>query len=150
MTTHQQTLAAYFNSVLGLPPDATAWLLDLWASIQVFDDVADDDPVSLVDLRAAIWNCLVKMPSNPFFVANASNLLPVLATAFLKWTASDDAEREGRADARSFVWRASYYDVVLMVVLLCNPADVALAKSGLVMALYGEKYEDYRLEFPDA
>ena len=150
MTTHRQTLSDYFGSVLDLPPDAAAWLLDLWAAIQVFDDVADGDPVDRADLHAAIWNCLVKMPSNTFFAANSANLLPVVATAFLKWAASDDAERENRADARSFMWRASYYDVVLTVVLLCNPFDAALAKSGLVMALYGEKYEDYCLEFPHA
>ena len=150
MTDSRQTLLDYFDTVLGLPPDAAAWLLDLWDVIQVFDDVADGDTVSREDLHKTIWQCLVKMPSNSFFVANSANLLPVMATAFLKWVASDSAEREGRADARSFMWRASYYDVVLMAMLLCNRSETALVKSGLVMALYGEKFDDYRAEFPDA
>ena len=147
---HKQTISDYFKAVLELPPSACAWLLDLWDAIQVFDDVVDGDPVASADMRRVIWACLVQMPSNPFFAANSASLLPVMATAFLKWSASDDAERGGQADARSFMWRASYYDVVLAVVMLCHGYDAALAKSGAVMALYGEKYEDYCAEFSHA
>lgn len=147
---HKQTISDYLATVLELPPHARAWLLDLWDAIQVFDDVVDGDPVTGDDMRRAVWSCLVQMPSNPFFAANSASLLPVMATAFLKWAASDEAERAGKADAKSFMWRASYYDVVLAVVMLCHKYDAALAKSGAVMALYGEKYTDYCAEFSHA
>jgi hypothetical protein len=90
------------------------------------------------------------MPANSFFMANASQLLPALATAICKWKASDDAERSGRADEKSFVWRAAYYDIVLLTVLLCLGRESAMEKAGAVMALYGEDFAKYREEFPHA
>jgi hypothetical protein len=149
MTVFEQNLKNLFDSALELHADASTWLLDLWAVIQVFDDVADGDDVARKDLHDAVWRSLINMPTNPFFIANSGNLLPVLANAFLKWVASDDAERAGQADEKSFVWRAAYYDVVLMVVLLAQGKDAALAKAATVMALYGENFSDYRKEFPD-
>jgi hypothetical protein len=149
VTPSEQSLKNLFENALGLPPDAATWLLDLWAVTQVFDDVADGDNVARKDLHDAIWRTLVNMPSNPFFTANSGNLLPVLANSILKWVASDDAERAGQADEKSFVWRAAYYDVVLMVVLLAQGKDAALAKAATVMALYGENFSDYRREFPN-
>ena len=56
------------------------------------------------------------MPQNPFFARHAGTLLPVLSTMVLKWQASDRVEREGNADARSFTWRAGYYELVLIAV----------------------------------
>jgi hypothetical protein len=93
---------------------------------------------------------LVTFPGNPFFVANASALQTALATAILKWEASHTAERTNMADERSFMWRAAYYDIVLLVVLLCQGYESAMAKAPSVMALYGEKFLDYRAEFPNA
>lgn len=148
MTPSEITLQRLFDEGLGLPPEATDWLLAVWAVFQVFDDVADGDEVRRADLHDAIWNTLVRMPSNPFYIANSGTLLPIMASAILKWVASDDAERAGKADEKSFVWRASYYDIVLLVVLLAQGKDAALAKAATVMSLYGETFEDYRKEFP--
>lgn len=138
------------QKVLALPAPAIEWLLMLWGAIQVFDDVADGDPVERDDLNAAIWNTLVGMNQNPFWIANAHNLSPVVATMILKWQASDHAERTGRADARSYVWRAGFYDVVMMVVALCHGTKYATDTAHLVMALYGETLEDYMKEFSHA
>jgi hypothetical protein len=113
-------------------------------------DYADGDAVSRQELDALIWNALVALPCHPFFVAHAHTLGVALSTAILKWQASDRAEREGLADARSFVWRASYYDVVLVVLNLCYGPTVAQSKAHLVMGLYGEKLDDYLKEFDHA
>ena len=147
MTDAARDLAIHFQQ-LELPPDAATWLLDLWHAIQTFDDIADGDPVSRQDLDLLIWKTLVAMPVNPFFRANVADLQPVVAAAFLKWKASDDAERNGRADARSFAWRAAYYDLVLIVILLCQGPVSAIEKAESVMKLYGEDYAKYREEFP--
>ena len=136
--------------VLALPAPAIDWLLMLFEAIQVFDDVADGDPVEREDLNAVIWNTLVGMNQNAFWIANSHSLAPVVATMILKWQASDQAERAGQANAKSFVWRAGYYDVVLMTVALCHGTQQATDKAQQVMELYGETFEDYMKEFDHA
>ena len=136
--------------VLALPAPAIDWLLMLFEAIQVFDDVADGDPVEREDLNAVIWNTLVGMNQNTFWIANSHSLAPVVATMILKWQASDQAERDGKADAKSFVWRAGYYDVVLMTVALCHGTQQATEKAQQVMELYGETFEEYMKEFDHA
>jgi len=138
------------EKVFALPPAAVEWLLSVYDAIQVFDDVADSDPVERSDLDATIWNTLVGMPSNQFFLQNASALIPALGTMILKWQASDKVEREGKADAKSFVWRAGYYDLVLLAVQLCHGVSAAHKVAHHVMDLYAETYEDYKKEFPNA
>jgi hypothetical protein len=133
-----------------LPASAVDWLMMLYEAIQVFDDVADGDPVDREDLNSTIWNTLVGMGQNPFWQVNQQTLAPIVASMILKWQGSDEAERAGKADARSFVWRAGYYDVVLMVVALCHGTKAATAHAQQVMHLYGEKLEDYLVEFHDA
>ena len=111
------------------------------------DDVADGDAVPRSDLDVAIWTSLVTMPANPFYVANFQSLQAALALLVLKWKASDDAERAGQADARSFIWRAAYYDLVLLVVLLTKGHATAMKDAVKVMHLYGETLPEYLKEF---
>lgn len=144
----RDSLRSHFTDLLDLPPAAVEWLLDVWTLIQMLDDVADGDPVSRADLDAAIWAALVTMPANPFFLANAAALQTGLAQLVLKWQASDDAERQGQADARSFVWRAGYYDLVLLAVLLTKGHAGAMKDAMSVMHLYGETLHEYLKEFP--
>jgi len=141
-------LEEHFTNTLDLPPAAVDWLLDLWQVIQVFDDAHDGDPVG--DVMPALWAALVSMPGNPFYVANAAALQGAVATAILKWHAANEAEDAGEADERSFVWRAAYYDVVLLVVLLCYGQTEALRLAPVVMLMYGEPFAAYREEFPNA
>jgi len=68
----------------------------------------------------------------------------------LKWQASDTAERDGQANAKSYMWRAGYYDLVLMAVSLVHGAGFATLHGHHVMALYGETFEDYMKEFSNA
>lgn len=133
-----------------IPPVAVEWLLMLWGSIQAFDDYADADPVDRKALDALIWNTLVAMPQNAFFAQHAGSLTPIVASMVLKWQASDTVERKGEIDARSFVWRAGYYDVVLMVFQLVHGPALAKAHAHDVMRLYGESFEDYKKEFENA
>lgn len=144
-----EDLKEHFQTALALPPDAVQWLLDLWRVIQMLDDVMDSDPVERQELNSTIFLALVGLPANPFFQSYSANLLPVLATSILKWQASDTAERDKKADAKSFVWRAAYYDVVMLVVLLCHGVEKATCASSYVMAMYGETLDDYLKEFPN-
>jgi hypothetical protein len=147
VSTHLESLRANLEGYFQLPPSAVEWLLMLFNSIQVFDDVADGDIVCRGELDKCIWDTLVAMPMNQFFCVNASTLLPVVAVNYLKWQASDRAERSGDADAKSFVWRAGFYDICMIVVQLCHGIEKAIQLSSDVMRLYGENFEDYRKEF---
>ena len=53
--TGTDSLRQNLQQVLMLPAPAIEWLLMLWNAIQVFDDVADGDPVERSDLDAATW-----------------------------------------------------------------------------------------------
>ena len=48
------------------------------------------------------------------------------------------------------MWRAGYYDLVLMAVSLVHGAGFATLHGHHVMALYGETFEDYMKEFGNA
>lgn len=139
-----------FREALGLNGDAIEWLLMLYQAIQLFDDIADGDKIERTDLNAVIWNSLVGFHQNTFFLQNSHHLIPVIATAIMKWQASDKVEHNAQADAKSFVWRASYYDVVMAVVLIQHGPASAVELSDSVIQLYGEKYEDYMKEFGNA
>jgi hypothetical protein len=141
-----QYLVVHFQE-LDLPPEAIAWLLDVWQMIQALDDVADGDDIDRPRLDSTIWASLVTMPANPFYLANAQALQTGLALLVLKWQASDDAEREDKADARSFMWRAGYYDLILLVVLLTKGHAGAMKNAMKVMHLYGETLHEYLKEF---
>jgi hypothetical protein len=78
---------------------------------------------------------------------NSNVLAPVMASALLRWKASDLAEKSGNASALAFAWRASYYDVVLMAYQLINGAALAMENSATVLNLYGENFPEYLAEF---
>ena len=142
-------LNQHFNS-LEIPQDAIVWLLMIYEAFQVFDDYADGDKVERKDLDTLIWNTLIAIPQNPFFLKNSFALWPALSLAILKWQGSDTAERQGNADAKSFVWRAGYYDLVLLVCNLCHGPEWSIKNAHIIMGLYGETLEDYLKEFNNA
>lgn len=135
------------EKTFALPSSAVDWLMSLFHAIQIFDDYADGDPVSRKDLDKTIWETLASMPTNPFYLQHAFTLGPAVGMMILKWQGSDKAEREGKADARSYMWRAGFYDVVLAAVQCAHGPEVATLVSHQVMELYGETWEEYREEF---
>lgn len=124
---------------LNLPADAVEWLLDVWEVCQLLDDACDGDEIGRSRAEAAAWAIFVRMPANTFWRANMANLMPVLAVQVLKWQAANEAEDEGEADARSYMWRAGYYDLVLLVCQLCGLAQ----DPRFILSLYGESYFSY-------
>ena len=142
-------LQTHFQA-MGLPQDAQRFLLVVYEAWQVFDDFADGDAVKREDLNATLWNVFVGLPSNPFYQSHMPSLIPALGTGILKWLAADTAERAGEADEVSFVWRAGFYDLVVLVAQLALGAAEAMRLAPSIMKLYGEKFADYRKEFSDA
>lgn len=140
-------LKTHFEA-LGLPDDASEWMLGVWNLWQVFDDFADNGAVHRDEMDAALWFSQIGSCTNPFFMRNAGSLLPVLAVQIQKWQASDLMERAGQADERSYMWRAGYYDLLLLVTHLAT--GVTREKAAAVLSLYGETFQQYREEFPHA
>lgn len=143
-------LREHFDKILALPEEASDFLCNLFDAIQIFDDYADGDSVDRPALNYIIWYSFVGLNTDPFFKKHGDILMPLLGSAVLKWQASDMAERAGEANEVSFVWRAGYYDIVLMVVLLVHGPAIATEMAQVVMSLYGETYNDYREEFQNA
>ena len=144
--TPEQILEHSFET-LAFGPDASRWLMDVWRAIQVFDDMADGDEVARSDLDKAIWSSLVGLQLNPFHQANGAALVPVLALQILKWHGANSVEAERKPDARSFVWRAGYYDLVLMVACIIHGPERSAALSPVIMRMYGDGFAEYLEEF---
>jgi hypothetical protein len=123
---------------LGLPEDAQAWLLDLWNLTQVLDDAMDGDKPGKADVSRAVWAVFQNMPCNSFYQSRMSLLQPVLVLQLLKWEAANEAEAAGFRDARTYVWRAGFYDVVMMACHLCG-----INARREVMEMYGEPFAAY-------
>jgi hypothetical protein len=141
MKTGRESLEDLFTDGLKLSDDAAAYLLDVWDLIQFFDDVYDGDrPVGVYD---AVVTALIRLPCNAFHVKHSGQLTPLLHGAILKWIAANRAEADGRADARSFMWRAAYYDLVLFAFTVCHGHDQAVLCAETVLSLYGESFDDY-------
>jgi hypothetical protein len=131
----------------GLGHDAAQFVVIIYHFAQFFDDVADGDAIRREDLDLNVYNCFVGLNLNPFFAQNRLALLPVMDLILLKWHGSDDAERSGIADEKSFMWRAGFYDLLMTVVSICHGHDVAKEKAVDVMNFYGENLQDYKKEF---
>lgn len=144
------TLESDFRDTFELPEAAVNWLMMMYRSIQVLDDFADGDEVERSTLDRAIYELLIGIPKNTFFRQFDTELLPLVTTMVLKWQASDSAERQGKANEKSFVWRAGYYDLILVVLQICHGMEYAAINSAIVMEMYGEQYSDYMKEFNHA
>lgn len=136
--TAESDLSTHFDT-LGLPDAAKAWLLDLWTVIQVLDDATDGDRVAKDDAAKAVRAIFLTMPLNDFYRQNAAVLQPVIVLQMLKWEAANAVEAAGLASEKSYVWRAGYYDVVLMACQLCGIENAGHA----CMEMYGESFTDY-------
>ena len=135
----ESDLSANFTAI-GLPPEARAWLLDLWHVIQTLDDAQDGDKADNVGraARAIFWD----MPLNPFYQRFSTALQPVLMLAVLKWEAANAVEAAGEADEQSYMWRGEFYGVVLMACHLCGISAPVQA-----LRLYGETFQEYIAEW---
>lgn len=145
-----QSLHENLTKAFMLPESAVECLLIIFQASQVFDDVADGDIVTRTELDKTIWNIFVAIHKNEFWIENQNSLVPVVANFILKWQASDAVERDGKADEKSFVWRAGFYDIVLSCVQIHHGPDIAIKMAPYVMKLYAENFKDYMMEFNNA
>lgn len=132
----------------GLPLDAIVFLLKVWDAIQFLDDVKDGDRIENID--AGIYTLIVGLPSDEFLGRHREILSGALVTAYHKWQASNALEAQRRELDKCYMWRAGYYDLVMLVVSLCMSRQESEVIAPKVLALYGESREDYLQEFGSA
>ncbi len=147
MSLYELSVKSALIKDFNLPEDAVEYLCDVWSVIQFFDDAYDYDEVDLKDFDRVLWAVFVKIPQNPFYVRNSYQLSNCCSLQILKWHAANSVEKTGNHDYKSFVWRAGYYDLVLLVALMCLGPDKLAGIEHNILGLYGEDYEDYKAEF---
>ncbi len=130
-----------------LPNDSIEFLISLYISLQVFDDVKDLDHVNQDELDHTIWFLLTGIYTNKFAISHMHKLVPLLSNMVLKWHAANNAEKTGKHDEKSFVWRAGYYDIVLAVVEIVHGHQATSKIAHDVLSIYGESFADYKGEF---
>ena len=135
---------------LNLPFAAQKWLIDFFTVIQGLDDWRDNDPVDPHQKEKVIYQVMVELPQNQFFQTHSHNLLPLVSILVLKWIGANKLEDNREQLHKAYMWRASYYDLILEVVRLVHGFDGAANAAEYVAKLYGETYEDYVKEFQNA
>jgi len=133
---------------LHLPPDAIEFLKIGWDAMQTTDDILDGDfEKAKGTAEDMLYNMLVNLPLNDFFITNRATLIPVISNAMLIWKASFTVETLGQADEKSYMWRASFYNVLLETCRIVHGLKWARENAHVVLGIYGESFEDYRKEF---
>ena len=113
-------------------PAAVAWVLDYFQACEVFDDLIDKDkPVTEDDIIGLLWTTLVDYAGNPFFLAHAGTLIPVVHMGISTWLDANEMERKGTDDALdfSYVLRDAYTGILQTVVELSRGREAMRACS---------------------
>lgn len=145
-----ESLRQNLSQAFALSDGAIEWLISIYETIQVFDDVVDGGDIERSDFNRALYFCLVGQYQNAFFARSSYLLLPLVANIIFRWQASDIMERRGMADEKSYMLRAGYYDLILQAIYIEHGQDVAASMADKVFSLYGETCAAYLEEFKNA
>ncbi|MCD6674840.1 MAG: hypothetical protein LT106_18560 [Burkholderiaceae bacterium] len=137
---------------LGGSPEGAGWIALLWEALQGLDDWRDGDPVPHEQCERVIHVVLHDLPAHPYFRRHAGYLLPHLSALVLKWRGANaiEATKDEQHYPHAFIWRAGFYDVVLMCLALDVGADEAGRLAASVASIYGETLDEFTKEMNDA
>ena len=129
---------------------AIRWLLQYWDACELFDDLVDRDK-EISDSRAirCLYECLVDMPSNPFFVENAFRLIPIVSAGITDWVNATQLEKNPtEKNLRvSFVMRNAYMNILNTVIEITRGREVMLGLSMDIIDFFGhDSFEEYSSE----
>ena len=126
--------------ILNLEGEPRWFLETIWELLQFFDDVYDKDPVTNFD--SALYGAFLTLPTNNFYTRHQAALAPAIHIAIEKWKLANYVEENGKADAKSYMWRACFYDILALVCILNGCPQQTQA----ALTMYGETFEDYMKE----
>ena len=126
---------------------AVAWLLDFFDACELFDDLIDKDkPISDERVIRALWEVMVDMPGNPFFLRNAHRLIPIVSMGINAWLDANDMEGDGTEHDlhAAYVMRGAYGAITQTVIEIVRGREVMRACSLEIVRFFGaETFEEY-------
>lgn len=133
-------------STAGCCPDAVEFLNIVWRSIQFIDDVQDGDKpkTSTTDF---MHDMFFTLHTNLFYINHFQSLNSAIFVMIAKWHAANVFEERGEPTHLSFVWRAGFYDLALLVFYLCKGYKNGVIAAPTILSYYGEDYNAYIQEF---
>jgi len=122
-----QKVASYEDMFLG-NRDAIHFMTVVSAWTHLYDDLIDKDKeVSDDFIHKVMWDIMVGLPLNRFYVENAALLAPITATGILNWRGANDMEASGSKEELyiAHATRYSINDLALMVMTLLGGPEHA-------------------------
>lgn len=123
-----QQVASYHEMFLG-NQDAINFMLTVSKWSHLYDDLIDRDKfVEDEFVHEVMWDLMVGLPLNNFYIANAPALAPIFATGILNWRGANAMESSGCKEELyiAHATRYSINDLALMVMtLLGGPSHAA-------------------------
>lgn len=71
---------------------------------QIADDLADAEIPAPVAVERLLLLCLVELPRNPFYMANAQMYAPIMAGVITNWGRSNEWARSQELETRMFAY----------------------------------------------
>lgn len=143
-----QKITALRQHLTGLikDPHAVDMCMDLMKIAQIWDDLIDKDkeidPASVHDV---FITALIKLPSNPFYMAFSSELRPLLMNVYLQWRAANEMEQSGKEEDinKAYMLRAGIYQVFAYCAFLVYGVEKSAEISADVWRIYGETLPEF-------
>lgn len=113
---------------------------------QAFDDWVDgDNDQSYHAKLKCIINVLCELPRNPFYIANFSELQPVIELGLFDWCAANKLEHSDENGKRvAFVIRDNVYSIVLTCArIISGPEWAAEISADIRSFIHNESFDDY-------
>jgi len=115
---------------------------------QVWDDLIDrDHPISDESINRAFRYLIYDIPMNPIM---SKELTVILLSCYNQWTAANSIEKCGEDLHKSYMLRASIYQIFQHIAAIVGGLDYGTKVSVDIFNLYGETFESYEEEFKHA
>lgn len=114
-----QRVASYQDMFLG-NEDAIHFMLVLSSWSHLYDDLIDQDKEIDPDfIHKVMWDIMVDLPMNKFYVAYAHLLAPVMATGILNWRGANEMEASGSKE-ELYIAHATRYSINDLALMIMN------------------------------
>ena len=122
---------------------AVDFLVALSSIAELWDDLVDKDKQpSRKEIDAVFWNALVTLPTNEFFNANRSFLMPLVIQSINAWQDSVELENGNTNDrAYALTLRIISLQIAPMIVLLLRGQE-AMRETSTEMWRYFTSHDD--------
>lgn len=116
---------------------------DYFKVAQFWDDLIDRDKELQDDeINQAMEILILRIPSNPFYIAHRDKILPILQVTIYKWYQANKYEATKEHLDKAYMLRAGIYDLFALCITLIKGLDTNIN----VYDIYGETLKDLEKE----